>query len=269
MSVAAEAGPAPAWMASLLLHGGLLGTVLMLGWAQPVPEPPPTPWQVRLEAVAEMPVEAPEQPGEPVVEPPSRVPPARDQSTRIEPTQTKPLTVEPSPSPAPIEHAQLPPKARLADSKSSPASLSATPMPMGEGSQSHSHRREADGLAPGQGPNLPSPPSPTTTPTPPHPVASQQAGDEWVAALMRHLKESRRYPPAARRLGQEGVVTLRIELGADGELRNAEVHDSSGFPLLDQAAARLVREAIAALRQRVRPPAGSRMEIPVAYRLEG
>lgn len=91
----------------------------------------------------------------------------------------------------------------------------------------------------------------------------------WYAALLAKLREIRRYPPAARRLGQEGVVTLLIEIEANGELRAVAVRRSSGFPLLDQAATHLLHEAAAALRGQLLPPADSRLEIPVAYRLDG
>jgi protein TonB len=45
------------------------------------------------------------------------------------------------------------------------------------------------------------------------------------------------YPPAARRLGQEGTVTLLIYVLADGRVGEVKVEKSSGFPKLDEAAA--------------------------------
>ncbi len=97
----------------------------------------------------------------------------------------------------------------------------------------------------------------------------QAAQRRWYAALVEKLREYRRYPPAARRLGQEGVVTLLIEVAAEGDLRQAEVRTSSGYPLLDQAATHLLHEAAAALHGQLLPPGGARLEIPVAYRLDG
>lgn len=44
-----------------------------------------------------------------------------------------------------------------------------------------------------------------------------EAKQLWYAALVIKLREMRRYPPVARRLGQEGVVILAIEFGANGE----------------------------------------------------
>ena len=48
------------------------------------------------------------------------------------------------------------------------------------------------------------------------------------------------YPPAARRLGQEGVVLLRIAIDNVGLPTRVEVQRSSGFPLLDESALKTV-----------------------------
>ena len=48
------------------------------------------------------------------------------------------------------------------------------------------------------------------------------------------------YPPASRRAGEEGTVTLRAFVGTDGRLSQVEVVKSSGFPKLDEAALREV-----------------------------
>lgn len=76
------------------------------------------------------------------------------------------------------------------------------------------------------------------------------------------------YPPIARRLGQEGIVTLLIEVGANGNLRGLTIRQSSGHSVLDQAAQQLAHNAVAALRGQLSPPGESRVEIPIAYRLE-
>ncbi|HNM63771.1 energy transducer TonB [Accumulibacter sp.] len=44
------------------------------------------------------------------------------------------------------------------------------------------------------------------------------------------------YPPAARRLGEEGRVVLRVRVSAEGMPVLVEVKQSSGFPRLDEAA---------------------------------
>ena len=49
------------------------------------------------------------------------------------------------------------------------------------------------------------------------------------------------YPASARRRAQQGTVTVRVLVGADGSVERAEVSDSSGFDSLDDAALETVR----------------------------
>lgn len=49
------------------------------------------------------------------------------------------------------------------------------------------------------------------------------------------------YPPDARRLGQEGTVTLEVEVLASGRVGTIEVLNSSGHESLDSAATQAVR----------------------------
>jgi protein TonB len=49
------------------------------------------------------------------------------------------------------------------------------------------------------------------------------------------------YPAAARRREQQGTVTVRVLIGADGSVERAEVAESSGFDSLDDAALDTVR----------------------------
>ncbi len=49
------------------------------------------------------------------------------------------------------------------------------------------------------------------------------------------------YPPAARMMEEEGTVTLRLLVAADGTVREAHIKQTSGSDLLDEAA---VKEAL-------------------------
>lgn len=77
------------------------------------------------------------------------------------------------------------------------------------------------------------------------------------------------YPLAARRRRQEGVVLLVVDVTPTGRAARVVVQRSSGFKLLDEAAARAVeqwefepaREGAAAV--------ASRIEVPVRFRLSG
>lgn len=49
------------------------------------------------------------------------------------------------------------------------------------------------------------------------------------------------YPTAARRRAEQGIVTIRVLVGADGSVERADLAESSGYDLLDDAALRAVR----------------------------
>jgi len=51
------------------------------------------------------------------------------------------------------------------------------------------------------------------------------------------------YPPQSRRLREHGTVVLRVLVDAAGRAAQIDVYQSSGFPRLDEAARRAVRDA--------------------------
>jgi protein TonB len=53
-----------------------------------------------------------------------------------------------------------------------------------------------------------------------------------------------KYPAAARTMKQSGVVTLRVLIDASGRAREVNVHRSSGYKLLDDAARKAVLSAL-------------------------
>lgn len=60
------------------------------------------------------------------------------------------------------------------------------------------------------------------------------------AARVLHSDEPP-YPAAARRLAEDGVVLVRVLVGADGQVEQVELASSSGYARLDDAALRSVR----------------------------
>lgn len=78
-----------------------------------------------------------------------------------------------------------------------------------------------------------------------------------------------RYPPAARRAGEQGTVMLRALVTRDGTAARVEIDKSSGSPHLDTAA----RETVKAWRftpgRRGAETIESWMVVPVVFRLEG
>ena len=77
-------------------------------------------------------------------------------------------------------------------------------------------------------------------PQPPAP-APKQAKIDAPPAPKRTIKPD--YPRGSRQRGEEGEVTLAIEVGADGLVKSASVVSSCGFPDLEEAALKAVRKA--------------------------
>jgi protein TonB len=77
-----------------------------------------------------------------------------------------------------------------------------------------------------------------------------------------------RYPDAARRLGQEGTVTLRVLVNADGMPARVALERSSGSPHLDGAALERVRNWRFRPARRGAAPVESWVIVPIVFRLE-
>ena len=77
------------------------------------------------------------------------------------------------------------------------------------------------------------------------------------------------YPAEARRLRQEGVVVLHLAIDIGGRVREVRVGSTSGFALLDQAAAeaarvwRFVPASVNGL------AVDAQADVPVVFRLSG
>ncbi|MFA6287364.1 MAG: energy transducer TonB [Opitutaceae bacterium] len=71
------------------------------------------------------------------------------------------------------------------------------------------------------------------------------------------------YPSAAIRQGQEGAVTIRFNVGANGRVLSAIASSPSPWPLLDEAALRTVRE-----RWRFAPGAPRTYEVLIRFTLQ-
>lgn len=83
------------------------------------------------------------------------------------------------------------------------------------------------------------------------------------------MREHKRYPRQARRMRQQGVVTVEASFSPDGELLRCDVADSSGYRSLDEAALELVRTAAALLRSQQVPGTLAQLRIPIAFELSG
>ncbi len=95
-----------------------------------------------------------------------------------------------------------------------------------------------------------------------------EAERRWQHALLERLRDMKRYPMAARRLGQEGVVVIEARIDPEGHVDNAVIKRGSGYSLLDDEALRLLRAAVESIRAELHPIQAMRLDVPVAYRLE-
>jgi periplasmic protein TonB len=81
---------------------------------------------------------------------------------------------------------------------------------------------------------------PATAAAVPHAPELPSAVTGWNELLSAWLAAHKRYPEIARRRGQEGTVTLRFTVAADGNVLDVSVVTGSGSPLLDNAAQELL-----------------------------
>ena len=98
---------------------------------------------------------------------------------------------------------------------------------------------------------------------PPPPVVSAARFD---AAYLQNPRPN--YPPASRRLGEEGKVLLRVRVSAEGQPAAVDLEKSSSFERLDEAA----RQAVARWRfvpaRRGDEAIEATVVVPVVFRLD-
>lgn len=82
-------------------------------------------------------------------------------------------------------------------------------------------------------------------PAPVMEAAPAEAAPQAIGGPMQELKATQRveptYPAVSRRLGEEGVVQLRVLVDPQGRPQQVAVHQSSGHTRLDQAAIAAVK----------------------------
>lgn len=68
------------------------------------------------------------------------------------------------------------------------------------------------------------------------------SGDDYLDVVRRHLSRYKHYPDDAAKKKQEGSVIVSFTLAHDGTVTGAWIDQSSGNPLLDQAALAMFRD---------------------------
>jgi protein TonB len=75
------------------------------------------------------------------------------------------------------------------------------------------------------------------------------------------------YPRLSRRLGEEGVVRLRVHVGPEGQVLRIELKDGSGYPRLDQSALDTVARWHFVPARRGTVPVASWVVVPIVFSL--
>lgn len=115
-------------------------------------------------------------------------------------------------------------------------------------------------------------------PPPPAPEGRQEAspvkapaaqeGEDGMLVPATFLAECRpKYPLQSRLLGEQGMATLSVEIGADGTVGVVTLVKSSGHERLDRAAIEALRAARLAPARRGGKPVASVKRIAIAFRL--
>ncbi len=95
---------------------------------------------------------------------------------------------------------------------------------------------------------------------------AEETDYSWLATtLWKRVHELKRYPSKAAADRLEGDVLLAAVVHADGAIAEIRVTESSGYPLLDQAAVEAVRNASPLTLLRPLNHAQVSVEIPIAY----
>ncbi len=95
------------------------------------------------------------------------------------------------------------------------------------------------------------------------------ADRKGLRKTVRLIKSERPlYPQAARRAGWEGTVVLRINIGADGNVKNVATQKSTGFDALDESAAESVKTWRFDPAKDGEFPVSSVVDLPIRFNLD-
>ena len=154
---------------------------------------------------------------------------------------------------------------RLCASRSRPSRASSPPRRLRRRHRSSRHRRPSPCRPRPRRRRWRSPHRAPVAPPPPAPAPPRNLSASSVQYLEPLQVE---YPRLSKRLGETGVVMLRIYIDEAGRVRDAQVSRTSGHPRLDDAAMAAVQKA------RFRPPSENGQavsgyaQVPVDFQLE-
>jgi protein TonB len=116
----------------------------------------------------------------------------------------------------------------------------------------------------------PEPPPPVPKPVVIPPPQPKPPTEEYVPVTQPTfaIQATHVYPPEAARRRQQGVVVLMLYINGSGTLDKVEIVKSSGFPLLDAAAIKEMKQSRFEPAMDGAIPIRSRAQASVTYRLE-
>jgi protein TonB len=219
-----------AFAGTLLLHGGALLLYLLAASQQLAPSLllPPAAEAVRLSLTEAVP--------EPKAAPPAPPEPA------------------PVPEPAPEPPAPVPLKKTLPPET---PSLKSKPQ----------KKKEAPPPRPEEIPSNPVPQAVAQDTAPQQTPALAEARQTLLSALIAGIEREKRYPPAARRLGLEGTVTVVVRLDEQGRIADIRVRGNPAHALLERATLETL-ERVQAKWRALPVPEPVTLTVPVLYVLK-
>ncbi len=230
----------------------------------PVPVPAPAPPVVK----EPEPPKAPPRRSEPVVSPappvPAKPPPRKtDRPPKPQPAVKPPVPVKrPAAVPPPVP--QPPPPAEpFVERRPAPAEAEAHRPPS----------QPVDGNIPDTA--APSPPTEAVTSPPPDPAPTPSAnrteppstGDREAVPMYRE-NPAPEYPRIARKRKYEGTVVLSVKVTREGRAAEITIDESSGYSILDRAAAAAVESWRFAPGTRGNRPVEMWVKIPIRFQIE-
>lgn len=94
-------------------------------------------------------------------------------------------------------------------------------------------------------PEIVSEPAPPAPPAVPAPAPPAPAMPKTISSGIEYIEPPQPvYPPAARRMGEEGRVMLRVLVNEKGRPERVEIQQTSGSPRLDEAARQAAQRAV-------------------------
>jgi protein TonB len=193
-------------------------------------------------------------------------PPAAAAEPAPVPPAPEPEPPPPEPEPEPAQPVAPPPP--LPEPEPEPE-IAMEPVPLPEPvtipQQNVSLLSESSQVVEENRPHVASPQAPVGATRTDGETAPTEAAVDVPTAYMRNPKPA--YPQRARQLGQQGRVELLVEVLANGRVGRVDISASSGYDILDQAAADAVKRWRFVPARRGRRPVTSWVRIPVKFDL--